>query len=357
MARCGRIGYLGGLAGNGVPLPRGYSPESAAGGAPRATRRKGRHLPGAEARARSPQFPLIVLAGASVPPRGETYISTLLLFDAGLIFRNFFALPPMTAPSGQPVNAVYGFLAMTLRELEAVRPSHVAVGFDVPRKQNRRTLQYANYKGNRPECPPDLAPQFDLLREALSVLGIPCLHAPGYEADDLLGTMSLKGEVAGMETSILTGDRDVLQLLSGRTQVRYTRKLNAPDTYDVPRFAQEFGILPAQLTDLKGLAGDASDNLPGIAGIGDKTAVKLLQEFHDLEGVLANAHTQKGKLRERLETGVEIARLCKQLATIERQVPDLPGVESCRFSLNRQAGKELFEQWRFRSLLPRLAVS
>lgn len=263
----------------------------------------------------------------------------------------------MTAPNGLPVNAVYGFLAMTLRELEAIRPTHVAVAFDVPIKENRRTLQYADYKGNRPECPPDLAPQFDLLRDALSVLGVPWLQGPGYEADDLLGTMSLKGEEAGMEVSILTGDRDVLQLLSGRTQVRYTRKLNAPDTYDVPRFAQEYGLLPGQLTDLKGLAGDASDNIPGIAGIGEKTAVKLLQEFHDVEGVLANAHTQKGKLRERLETGGDIARLCKQLATIERSVPHLPAVESCRLALNRQAGRELFEQLRFRSLMSRLAVS
>ncbi len=281
-------------------------------------------------------------------------ISTLLLIDAGLIFRNFFALPPMTDPTGRPVNAVYGFLAMTFRELAEIRPTHVAVGMDVPIKENRRTLQFADYKGNRAELPPELGPQFDILRETLTVLGIPWMQAPGYEADDLLGTLSLRGEAAGMEVSILTGDRDVLQLLSGRTQVRYTRKLNNPDTYDVPRFAQEWGLLPAQLTDLKGLAGDASDNIPGISGIGEKTAVKLLQEFHDLEGVLANTHTQKGKLRERLEEGAEIARLCKQLATIERDVPDLPGLESCRFNLNRQAGKELFEQLRFKSLLPRL---
>lgn len=262
----------------------------------------------------------------------------------------------MTDPQGRPVGAVFGFMAMTLRELQEIRPTHVAVAFDVPIDENRRTHLYAGYKANRQECPPELMPQFDLLREVLSAASIPWYQVPGYEADDILGTLSRRGEEEGMEVSLLSGDRDILQLLSGRTQVRYTRKLNAVETYDVARFAHEFSLLPAQLTDLKGLAGDASDNLPGIAGIGEKTAVKLLQEYHDLDGVLAHAHAQKGKLRERLETGGEIARLCKQLATIDREAPGLPPLERARFRFDREAARAKFEELRFRSLLGRLAV-
>ncbi len=277
-------------------------------------------------------------------------ISTLLLIDAGLIFRSFFAMPPMTDPSGRPVGAVYGFLAMALREISAIRPTHAAVAFDVPIGENRRTQLYADYKGNRPECPPDLAPQFDILREVLSALNIPWLQAPGCEADDILGTMARRGEEAGMEVSILTGDRDIMQLLSGRTQVRYLRKMNRTDTYDVGRFATEFGLLPERLPDLKGLMGDPSDNIPGIKGIGQKTALKLLQQFETLEGVLENALTQKGKLRERLEAGREIALLSKQLATIDRDVAGLCDPADCTLRLDRERGSAKFDELRFHSL-------
>jgi len=262
----------------------------------------------------------------------------------------------MSDTAGRPVGAVYGFLTMTFRELAAIRPSHVAVAFDVPVADNRRTQLFADYKGNRDACPPELAPQFDILREVLGALNITCLQAASYEADDLIGTMSCAAEGAGLEVSVLTGDRDVFQLISGQTQVRFVKKMNQHETYDVPRFAQEFELLPSQLADLKGLAGDRSDNIPGIAGIGPKTAVKLLQEFHTVEGVLANAHTQKGKLRERLEGGREIALLCKQLATIDRGVPGVPSLGACRFDLNREAGRSKFEELRFRSLMGRLVV-
>lgn len=282
-------------------------------------------------------------------------IGTLLLIDGGLIFRNFFALPPMTDPQGRPVGAVYGFAAMTLREIRALRPTHIAVAMDVPIDQNRRTHIFADYKGNRPECPAELAPQFGLLREVLDALSITWLQVPGYEADDIMGTMSRKAERSGLEVSLLTGDRDALQLLSAQTQVRYTRKLNDPDTYDPARFMLEYNLEPLQLIDLKGLAGDASDNIPGIRGIGEKTAMKLLQEFGSLEAVLANAHTQKGRLRERLESGGEIARLCKQLATIEREMPNLPDPGDCALALNRERGRAKFEELRFRSLLVQLA--
>jgi DNA polymerase I len=289
-------------------------------------------------------------------PREEGLpISTMLLIDGGLIFRNFFAMPPMTDPTGRPVGAVFGFAAMTLREIAAIQPTHMVVTCDVPIAENRRTAVFADYKGNRDACPPELAPQFEILREVLTALNIKWLQAPGYEADDLMGTMSRVAEEAGIdEVSILTGDRDVFQLLSSRTQVRYVKTLNRAETYDVARYATTYGLLPSQVPDFKGLAGDASDNIPGIRGIGEKTAVKLLQEFHTVENTLDNAHTQKGKLRERLETGREIALLSKQLATIDRYVPDLPDLAGCELALDLEGGKVKFEQLRFRSLMGRL---
>lgn len=283
-------------------------------------------------------------------------IGTMLLMDGGLIFRAFFAMPPMSAPAGRPVGAVYGFTTMLLREIAAIRPSHIAVAMDVPIAENRRTQLYPDYKGNRAECPAELMPQFDLLRDLLAALNIAVLTTPGYEADDVLGTMARKAEEAGLEASLLTGDRDALQLLTGKSQVRYVKKMNAFETYDVPRFAQEYGLLPGQLIDLKGLAGDPSDNIPGIKGIGAKTAARLLQEFDHVEGVLANAHTQKGKLRERLEEGREIALLSKRLATIDRHTPDLPEPADCPFALDRERGQAKFAELRFRSLSGALAV-
>lgn len=260
----------------------------------------------------------------------------------------------MYAPDGRPVGGVFGFMSMLFREIAEIRPTHVAVAMDVPIATNRRTQLYPQYKGNRPPCPPELAPQFELLQEVLTALNLTWFQVPGYEADDILGTLSLQAERAGMESSLLTGDRDVLQLLSGRTQVRFVRKLNRPETYDVPRFAQEFGLLPTQLADLKGLAGDPSDNIPGIRGIGPKAAVRLLQEYDTLEAVLANAHRQKGKLRERLENGREIALLSKRLATIQRQVPNLSDLSACRLDLNRDGGRDIFTELRFQSLLPQV---
>lgn len=257
----------------------------------------------------------------------------------------------MTDPSGRPVNGVYGFLAMLLRALAATRPSHLAVAMDVPVPENRRTLIYPDYKANRPECPADLAPQFDLLRETLAALNIAVLGAPGFEADDLMGTMARMAEEDGMEATLLTGDRDTLQLLSGKTSVQYVKKMNQTVTYDVPRFVQEWGILPAQLVDFKGLAGDSADNIPGIKGIGAKTAVKLLQEYATLEEVLAQAHTQRGRLRELLEQGREIALLSKRLATIDRHVSELCAPADCALRLDRATGTAALEALRFRSLV------
>jgi DNA polymerase-1 len=261
----------------------------------------------------------------------------------------------MQTTGGIPANAVFGFIQTVLREIKRVQPTHLAVAMDVPLAQNRRTTVYADYKANRGECPPDLNPQFDLLREALSACNIPWLTVPGYEADDLVGTLAAQAEAADMDAYILTGDRDVLQLLSARTAIRFTKKLHSPDVYDVPRFVTEFGLHPHQLADMKGLAGDPSDNLPGIKGIGPKTAMTLLQQYGTLEAVLENANEQKGKLKERLLEGAEIARLCKTLATIDRAVPDLPQLSALQLKLDREGGASQMRAWGMRALVASLA--
>lgn len=261
----------------------------------------------------------------------------------------------MQTTGGIPANAVFGFIQTTLREVKKLQPTHLAVAMDVPIAENRRTSLFADYKGNRGECPPDLNPQFDLLREGLSALNIPWLQVAGYEADDIVGTLAARAEAAEMEAYILTGDKDVLQLLSAKTAIRFTKKLHTPDLYDVPRFMMEFGLHPHRLPDMKGLAGDPSDNLPGIKGVGPKTALTLLQQYGDLETVLANAHEQKGKLKERLLEGAEIATLCKQLATIDRAVPELPELSALALKLDREGGAAALRDWGMRGLVPALA--
>lgn len=277
------------------------------------------------------------------------------MIDAGLIFRTFYAVPPMQTTGGIPSNAVFGFIQTTLREVKRLQPTHLAVAMDVPIAQNHRTSIYSEYKANRGECPPDLNPQFDLLREALSALAIPWLQVPGFEADDIVGSLATQAEAAEMDAYILTGDKDVLQLLSPKTAIRFTKKLHTPDLYDVPRFMLEFGLPPNRLPDLKGLAGDPSDNLPGIKGIGPKTALALLQQYGDMETVLANAHEQKGKLKERLLEGAEIATLCKQLATIDRDLTDLPALSELSLRLDREGGSSALRDWGMRGLVPALA--
>lgn len=260
----------------------------------------------------------------------------------------------MTDPHGRPIGAVYGFISLLLRELTAVHPTHVAVAFDVVRQDNHRVELYPAYKGNRGDCPEDLAPQFAILEEVLTAMGVAALRVPGYEADDVLGTLARQTESGGGEAVLVTGDRDPMQLLSSGVTVRYVRKLNSPDEYDVPRFAGEFGLLPPQLIDLKGLAGDSSDNIPGIPGVGPKTALKLLQEYGDLERVLAAASVIPGKLGERLREHADLARLSRRLATIAIDAPLPRPAAECRLALAADSARAKFSELHFRSLMPSL---
>ena len=244
----------------------------------------------------------------------------LLVDGNSLMHRAFHALPLMDA-DGVYTNAIYGFFGMLLKVIREEKVQYLAVCFDEHGPTFRHTV-YADYKAGRAATPPELRQQFDTIHSLLDDMGIRRYSLQGWEADDLLGTLSLKGAEAGAAPLLLTGDRDALQLVGGGTELMFTRKgISETIRFDASKVYEEYGFTPGQVTDWKGLAGDSSDNIPGVPGVGDKTAVKLLQEYGTLEEVLANAGNVKGKLGEKLAAYADQARFSKELATIRRDAP------------------------------------
>ncbi len=248
----------------------------------------------------------------------------LVIDGSSLIHRAFFALPPLTTRKGQHTGAVYGFLRMFHKLLQDVRPRWVAAAFDKSRVTFRTKL-FADYKGQRKPTPPELKEQFPLCMEVLRSMGIAALELDDYEADDIIGTFAKKADPSA-EVYIVTGDRDELQLIDDRTRVIYTKKgISDIKMYDKAAFAEDYeGLAPLQLIDLKGLMGDTSDNIPGVPGVGPKTALKLIGEYGSVEKVLENIEAIKGKsLKDKLAGNREQALLSKELATIYTEVPGL----------------------------------
>lgn len=247
----------------------------------------------------------------------------VILDGYSLMYRAFHALQtPMNAPDGTPTNAVHGFVMMLLKVIEEERPDSLAVAFDM-HAPTFRAKMYDGYKANRKPMPDELRAQDPVIRELVGEMGIPILETEGYEADDILGTVSLYCEREGLEALLVTGDRDSFQLSGPRTTILYTKK-GITDTVRVtPEYIhQTYGIEPVQLIDVKSLMGDASDNIPGVPGVGEKTALKLVQQYGSLEKVLDTAPTeQKGKLRERLVEGRALAEMSYALAKIDRNAP------------------------------------
>ncbi len=246
---------------------------------------------------------------------------TFLIVDGNsLMHRAYHALPLMDA-DGVYTNAIYGFLNMLLKVIREEDVRYIAVCFDEHGPTFRHTA-YPDYKAGRSATPEELRQQFRTIRELLSDIGVKWFTLMGWEADDLLGTLSLRAGSDGVRPLLLTGDRDALQLVDGTTELMFTRKgISETILFTPARVHEEYGFSPEQVTDWKGLAGDSSDNIPGIPGIGDKTAVKLLQKYGSLENILASTDQEKGKLREKLETWPDQARMCKELATIRRDAP------------------------------------
>lgn len=245
---------------------------------------------------------------------------TCILVDGhSLMYRAFFALPDMDA-NGIPTNAVHGFMSMLMKAFEDIRPQYCVVLFDEHGPVFRHEA-YKEYKEGRAPMPDNLIPQFNVIKEVLLAMGIGVMSLPGYEADDLIGTLSLQTKQKGIRALILTGDKDDLQLVDDDVQVLFTKKgISETVIYDPAGVKDAFGITPEQVADWKGLMGDPSDNIPGVPGVGEKTAVKLLQEYGTMHKVLENAGSIKGKLGERLREHKDLAVMSRELATIKRDL-------------------------------------
>ncbi len=246
----------------------------------------------------------------------------LLVLDGNSILnRAFYAIRNLSTSTGLPTNAVYGFMNILHKHMHSVEPTHVACAFDT-KAPTFRHEKYADYKGTRKGMPEELAVQLPYAKEAAAALGFPVLTCAGWEADDILGTLAKRGEEAGMEVYLLTGDRDSLQLITERTTVILMK--TGEDVFVTPmRFQQEYGITPKQFIDVKALMGDTSDNIPGVAGIGEKTALKLISALDSLDGLYADS-TFGGatpSVCKKLTAGEKDAYLSKDLATIRCDAP------------------------------------
>ena len=247
----------------------------------------------------------------------------LLILDSNsLMNRAFYALPPMNNSDGINSNAIYGFMNMLFKMKEEIGPDSIIATFDL-KAPTFRHKEYAEYKAGRNKMPPELAEQFPIIKELLSFMGIKIFEIEGFEADDLIGTVSKFAENNNTEVFVVTGDKDALQLASDSTKIVITKKgVSETAIYDRKTFIDEFEVTPNQFIDVKGLMGDKSDNIPGVPGVGEKTAFKLIKEYGSVEEVLKNIDNIPGKkLKENLEGNVEQAIFSKKLATIMREVP------------------------------------
>jgi len=277
----------------------------------------------------------------------------LLVDGNSLMHRAFHALPVLDNGEGMYTNALYGFLNMLLKVIKEEDVRYVAVCFDEHGPTFRHT-SYPDYKAGRASTPEELRQQLHTIRDLLTDLGVRWYAIQGWEADDLLGTLSRLGAEAGVTPLVLTGDRDALQLVGGGTELIFTRKgISETVRFTPAKVHEEYGFGPEQVTDWKGLAGDHSDNIPGVPGVGDKTAVKLLHEWGTLENILAHTGEIKGKLGEKLRTWAEQARMSKELATIRRDAPVQWKLSDCAMPDMRQ-GIPSLQRFKLSAIIRRL---
>ena len=282
----------------------------------------------------------------------------LLILDSNsLLNRAFYAIPPLTSNEGIHTNAVYGFTNMLFKMKEEIKPDYIVAAFD-RKAPTFRHKEYEDYKAGRKKMPPELGEQFPIIKEVLNLLSVNIYEIDGFEADDIIGTLAQFAEKNGIEVFIVTGDRDALQLASDNIKVVITKKgVSETAIYNKESFIEEFGITPTQYIDVKGLMGDKSDNIPGVPGVGEKTAFKLIATYGSMEGVLSNINEISGKkLKENLETYSEQAIFSKKLATIMTEVPidfDLEDIKS-QENYNRDELKKLFLKLGMKSLLAKL---
>lgn len=280
----------------------------------------------------------------------------MLIDGNSIAYRAFFALPLLHNEKGIHTNAIYGFTMMLMKIIEEEKPTHMLVAFDAGKTTFRHEL-YTEYKGGRQKTPPELSEQFPFLRELLDAYNIRTYELENYEADDIIGTLATQAEKEGFRVVIISGDRDLTQLTSDRIHVHVTKKgITDMERYTPQHVHEKYGLTPAQIVDLKGLMGDASDHIPGVPGIGEKTALKLLKEYGTVENVLASIeHLSGKKLKENLQTYREQALLSKQLATIHRDVPLTLSLDELAWeSYDSERVAALFQELGFISLMDKI---
>jgi len=280
----------------------------------------------------------------------------LVLIDGNaIIHRAFHALPPLNNKDGFPTNAVYGFFMMLLKIVEDLKPEYLVVCFDKKAPTFRKQL-YSGYQATRPAPSDDLIPQFDMVHKTLDKAKITHFEVDGYEADDLIGTIAKSAKEKNLQTIIVSGDRDLLQLVNSQVlMLAPIIGMTKMTLFDEVKVREKYGLEPWQIVDYKALVGDASDNYPGVTGIGPKTASELLAKYKTLEGVYENLIELTPQVQEKLANDAEQAALAKKLATILTDAPVKLKEEDAQITkIDNQALKKVFENLGFKSLLGRM---
>ena len=278
----------------------------------------------------------------------------MLVDGSAIVHRAYHAMPPLTRLDGTPTGAVQGFFSMILKIIQELRPAHIAIAFDRPTPNFRKEL-FKDYQSKRPAMDSDLSPQFGIIQKILEAARIPVYAVDGLEADDIIGTISEKAKEGGHLVYILTGDRDMLQLVNGKTKVLAPFKgISEMTLYDEAKVKEKYEISPSEFVELKSLMGDSSDNYPGVSGIGPKTATDLVKEYKSVENIYKNIDKIKSKnpkLAEKLEKGKDSAILAHQLATILTNAPFEYNFSDCSVkNLDVEGLKKAMEAYDFKTL-------
>lgn len=282
----------------------------------------------------------------------------LIIDGSAMVHRAYHAMPALTTPDGIPTGAVHGFFSMILRLIQELKPTHIAVAFDRPKPNFRKEL-FKEYQSQRPTMDSDLGPQFGIIQEILKDAKIATYGMDGFEADDLIGTLAHAAEKVGEISYVVTGDRDMMQLVDNRTKILMPVKgITEMKLYDSARVKEQFGVPPEQIVELKALQGDASDNYPGVPGIGPKTATGLVEKYGTVKNIyehLDEVKKENPKLGEKLEKGHDSAILCHQLASILLNVPFEYSFTDCEVEhISYDDWKKAFEKYQFKTLPKRL---
>jgi len=280
-------------------------------------------------------------------------VGKLILIDGNAILhRAYHALPPLTTKSGEPINAVYGLVSMLLRVIQDLTPTHIAICFD-EKAPTFRHKEFAAYQAQRPTMADELSSQFEKARKVVEAFGIPAYSKAGYEADDVLGTLA-KGSKE--DVVIVTGDRDILQLVNDKVKVYLPIVgLSSAKLMGAEEVKEKLGVAPKQVPDYKALVGDPSDNYPGVAGIGPKTAISLLEKYNNLGEIYAHLKDISPSVRAKLERGKEASKMSLRLATIVKDVPvNFDKEASGKWDIDSQKVLNLFKQFGFKTLTERV---